>query len=91
MRKTNSTISSASAILLVLMLTGCASNTVKLQSADDRQLPALPEQARASKVPTPSACSPSCLSALTAERKKSQDMLTASGLLVSPASAATTQ
>lgn len=35
------------------MLTGCVSNTVKLQSADDRQLPALPSKARSEQSTDP--------------------------------------
>ena len=91
MRNRNSTTLNASVTLLALTLAGCSGSTVRLQSADDRRLPVLPEQARASRVPTPSECSPTCLSALTSERKRLQDTLTASGLRESPANGSTTQ
>lgn len=76
--------------LLALTVSGCAVTT-PAPPAEPERWPALPPQGRASLVLTPSECLLSCLSGLTAERKRSRDTLTGSGLLDSSASGAGTR
>lgn len=83
MRKLNSPLP---ALLLPLLLTGCASPSTPSATAvvtRQVQLPPLPASARQPQ--TPSACLPTCLQALTQERERWLTSLTAP---TPPASAA---
>lgn len=77
-------------LLLTALLTGCAANSpLSPPVIAPPAIPALPDQARVSKVPIPSICSPSCLQGLTQLRESWQATLTESASPAKPASAAT--
>lgn len=60
---------------LALMVSACATSIAPPPN-EPESFPELPAQGRVSLIPTPSECSPSCLSGLTRERKSSAAMLT---------------
>lgn len=78
-----------SAMLLALLVSGCATHILPPPSEPER-FPELPPTGRVSQIPIPSECLPSCLAGLTRARKSSEDMLTGSGLLAPSVSEAGT-
>lgn len=89
MAKTESPPWKLNSLLLVLMVSGCATHMPQPPNEPER-FPDLPPTGRVSQIPIPSECLPSCLAGLTRARKSSEDMLTGSGLLVPSASEAGT-
>ena len=70
---------------LAPLATACAQPSAPPAAEPDR-LPVLPAQGRASLVPIPSDCLPTCSSGLTRERNESAALLTGSASLAKPAS-----
>lgn len=77
-------------IALVLLLSGCKTQPVTLPSAPVRSVQAQPLPDWARQPATPSECLPTCLDALTRERKSWQSLLTGGTSPAAPASANTT-
>lgn len=75
-------------LTLSVLLTGCVGASLPLQpqSVAPPRIPSLPNEARASKVPMPSMCSPGCSQGLTTLRESWLPMPTDSALPALPAS-----
>lgn len=76
-------------LALALLVSGCATPSAPPPVAPER-IPSLPAQGRASLVPIPSECLPSCSSGLTRERNEWANTLTGSPLPARPANATPT-
>ena len=89
MVKNESQLWKLTAMLLALLVSGCAV-PISPPPNEPERFPELSPQGRVSLIPIPSECLPSCLAGLTRARKSSEDMLTGSGLLAPSASVAGT-